>query len=131
MPDIIGASRRGLARAVAVWPLPAVAGAARRGLPVPAGSVERDWTQPHVANAQAEAAKVVVHRDPPQHWDLYIEKLTDLEGAFRLWRFRGVTTVEGVLGFKRGTGGTSGVGYLCKLLAAVLFPEIWSRRTAP
>ena len=48
--------------------------------------------------------------------------MTDLEGAFRLWRFRGVTTVESVIGFKRGTGGTSGVGYLCKLLDAVLFP---------
>ena len=59
------------------------------------------------------------------------EKLTDLEDALRLWRFRGVTTVESVIGFKRGTGGTSGVGYLCKLLAAVLFPEIWSLRTAP
>ena len=85
---------------------------ARRGLPVPAGSVERDWTQPHAANSQVEAAKVVVPRDPPQHWDLYIEKLTDLEGTFRLWPFRRVTTVKRVIGFKRGTDGTSGVGYL-------------------
>ena len=57
------------------------------------------------------------------------EELTDLEDAFRLWRFRHVTTVERVIGFKRGTGGTSGVGYLRKMLDTVLFPEIWKLRT--
>jgi tryptophan 2,3-dioxygenase len=57
------------------------------------------------------------------------EELTDLEDAFRLWRFRHVTTVERIIGFKRGTGGTSGVGYLRKMLDVVLFPEIWSLRT--
>ena len=65
------------------------------------------------------------------HWDLYQlgEELTDLEDAFRLWRFRHVTTVERVIGFKRGTGGTSGVGYLRKMLDTVLFPEVWALRT--
>ncbi|MDP3520231.1 MAG: tryptophan 2,3-dioxygenase family protein, partial [Hydrogenophaga sp.] len=66
------------------------------------------------------------------HWDLYQlgEELTDLEDAFRLWRFRHVTTVERVIGFKRGTGGTGGVSYLRKMLDVVLFPEIWTLRTA-
>jgi tryptophan 2,3-dioxygenase len=58
------------------------------------------------------------------------EELTDLEDAFRLWRFRHVTTVERVIGFKRGTGGTGGVSYLRKMLDVVLFPEIWKLRTS-
>jgi tryptophan 2,3-dioxygenase len=104
---------------------------ARRGLPVPAGHLERDWTEAYRASAEVEAAWLQVYRDPQQHWDLYQlgEELTDLEDAFRLWRFRHVTTVERVIGFKRGTGGTSGVGYLRKMLDVVLFPEIWALRT--
>ncbi len=104
---------------------------ARRGLPVPASHVERDWTQPYVASDEVEQAWLTVYRDPEHHWDLYQlgEELTDLEDAFRLWRFRHVTTVERVIGFKRGTGGTSGVGYLRKMLDVVLFPEIWKLRT--
>ena len=105
---------------------------ARRGLAVPDSHTERDWTQPYAASEAVEAAWLVVYRDPAQHWDLYQlgEELTDLEDAFRLWRFRHVTTVERVIGFKRGTGGTSGVGYLRKMLDVVLFPEIWTLRTA-
>ena len=105
---------------------------ARRGLPVPPESTERDWTQPYTASADVEAAWLVVYRDPKAHWDLYElgEELTDLEDAFRLWRFRHVTTVERVIGFKRGTGGTGGVSYLRKMLVVVLFPEIWSLRTS-
>jgi tryptophan 2,3-dioxygenase len=105
---------------------------ARRGLPVPASHAERDWTLPYAASAEVEAAWLVVYREPRTHWDLYQlgEELTDLEDAFRLWRFRHVTTVERVIGFKRGTGGTNGVGYLRKMLDVVLFPEIWSLRTA-
>jgi tryptophan 2,3-dioxygenase len=104
---------------------------ARRGLPVPASHVERDWTQPYVESAEVEQAWLVVYRDPKHHWDLYQlgEELTDLEDAFRLWRFRHVTTVERVIGFKRGTGGTGGVSYLRKMLDVVLFPEIWKLRT--
>jgi tryptophan 2,3-dioxygenase len=105
---------------------------ARRGLAVPASHTERDWTRPYAASPDVEAAWLVVYRDPSHHWDLYQlgEELTDLEDAFRLWRFRHVTTVERVIGFKRGTGGTSGVGYLRKMLDVVLFPEIWTMRTA-
>jgi tryptophan 2,3-dioxygenase len=104
---------------------------ARRGLPVPASHVERDWTQPYEASKEVEQAWLVVYRAPEKNWDLYQlgEELTDLEDAFRLWRFRHVTTVERVIGFKRGTGGTGGVSYLRKMLDVVLFPEIWQLRT--
>ena len=104
---------------------------ARRGLPVPSTHTERDWTLPYVEDAQVEQAWLTVYRDPQQHWDLYQlgEELTDLEDAFRLWRFRHVTTVERVIGFKRGTGGTGGVPYLRKMLDVVLFPEIWRLRS--
>ena len=104
---------------------------ARRGLPVPASHTQRDWTQPYAESPQVEQAWLVVYRDPQTHWDLYQlgEELTDLEDAFRLWRFRHVTTVERVIGFKRGTGGTGGVPYLRKMLDVVLFPEIWRLRT--
>ncbi|CAJ50017.1 tryptophan 2,3-dioxygenase [Bordetella avium] len=104
---------------------------AREGLPIPAGHLERDWTQPYQANPEVEAAWLTVYREPDRYWNLYQlgEKLTDLEDAFRLWRFRHVTTVERVIGFKKGTGGTSGVGYLRKMLEVVLFPEIWTLRT--
>ena len=104
---------------------------ARRGLPLPAGEVERDWSAPRAPSESVEQAWLVVYRDPEAHWDLYQlgEELMDLEDTFRLWRFRHVTTVERVIGFKRGTGGTSGVSYLRKMLDVVLFPEIWKLRT--
>ena len=104
---------------------------ARRGLSLPASHTERDWTQPYSANDAVQAAWLVVYRNPREHWDLYQlgEELTDLEDAFRLWRFRHVTTVERIIGFKRGTGGTGGVSYLRKMLDVVLFPEIWRLRT--
>jgi tryptophan 2,3-dioxygenase len=104
---------------------------ARRGIPVPASHLERDWTQPYAEDAGVEQAWLTVYRNPKEHWDLYQlgEELTDLEDAFRLWRFRHVTTVERVIGFKRGTGGTGGVSYLRKMLDVVLFPEIWKLRT--
>jgi tryptophan 2,3-dioxygenase len=126
-----------LARVEAAWRAPSLYDEslrllARRGLAVPASHLDRDWTQAYTANDAVEQAWLVAYRDPKQHWDLYQlgEELTDLEDAFRLWRFRHVTTVERVIGFKRGTGGTSGVGYLRKMLDVVLFPEIWRLRTA-
>ena len=104
---------------------------ASRGIEVPDSHTRRDWTQPYQASVEVEHAWLVVYRNPKEHWDLYQlgEELTDLEDAFRLWRFRHVTTVERVIGFKRGTGGTGGVSYLRKMLDVVLFPEIWSLRT--
>jgi tryptophan 2,3-dioxygenase len=125
-----------LARVEADWRAPslydeALRLLARRGLPVPASHLQRDWTLPYTASPEVEAAWLVAYRAPQQHWDLYQlgEELTDLEDAFRLWRFRHVTTVERVIGFKRGTGGTGGVSYLRKMLDVVLFPEIWTLRT--
>ena len=105
---------------------------ARRGIEVPASHLQRDWTQPYSASPEVETAWLQVYRDPKAHWDLYqlAEELTDLEDAFRLWRFRHVTTVERVIGFKRGTGGTGGVSYLRKMLDVVLFPELFALRTA-
>ena len=105
---------------------------ARKGLAIPQDCLERDWRKSYTANAQVEDAWLVVYRNHKQHWDLYQlgEELVDLEDAFRLWRFRHVTTVERVIGFKRGTGGTGGVSYLRKMLDVVLFPEIWSLRTS-
>jgi tryptophan 2,3-dioxygenase len=126
-----------LAQVEAAWRAPslydeALRLLARRGLAVPATHTERDWTQPYTAEEQVEQAWLAVYREPQTHWDLYQlgEELTDLEDAFRLWRFRHVTTVERVIGFKRGTGGTSGVSYLRKMLDVVLFPEIWTLRTS-
>ena len=125
-----------LAKVEAAWRAPSLYDEslrllARRGMAVPPEYLERDWTQPYAASDAVEQAWLAVYRDPQQHWDLYQlgEELTDLEDAFRLWRFRHVTTVERVIGFKRGTGGTSGVGYLRKMLDTVLFPEIWTLRT--
>ena len=104
---------------------------AREGITVPADRLQRDWTQPYEASEGVKQAWITVYRDPHQYWDLYQlgEKLADIEDAFRLWRFRHLTTVERVIGFKRGTGGTGGVSYLKKMLDVVLFPEIWSLRT--
>jgi tryptophan 2,3-dioxygenase len=104
---------------------------ARRGLPVPDSHTQRDWREAYPESREVEAAWLIVYRAPREHWDLYQlgEELTDLEDAFRLWRFRHLTTVERVIGFKRGTGGTGGVSYLRKMLDVVLFPEIWRLRT--
>ncbi len=125
-----------LARVEAAWRAPSLYDEslrllARRGIAVPASHTERDWTQPYEADDGVEQAWLGIYRAPDAHWDLYQlgEELTDLEDAFRLWRFRHVTTVERVIGFKRGTGGTSGVSYLRKMLDVVLFPEIWTLRT--
>ena len=108
-----------------------VARPGRRGLPVPASHVQRDWTQPYVDSDEVEQSWLVAYRQPEAHWDLYQlgEELMDLEDTFRVWRFRHVTTVERLIGLKRGTGGTGGVGYLRKMLDVVLFPELWRLRT--
>ncbi|WGS49225.1 tryptophan 2,3-dioxygenase [Paraburkholderia sp. D15] len=104
---------------------------ARRGFQISASRLERDWSQPTVHDASVEAAWLEVYRNPSQHWELYemAEELVDLEDAFRQWRFRHVTTVERIIGFKQGTGGTSGAVYLRKMLDVVLFPELWHVRT--
>ena len=104
---------------------------ARRGFPVDKGITERDVREPYRCDASVERAWLTIYRAPREHWELYelAEELVDLEDAFRLWRFRHVTTVERIIGFKTGTGGTSGVAYLRKMLDVVLFPELWNVRT--
>ena len=104
---------------------------ARRGLAVPASHTQRDWTQPYEPSDAVQQAWLQVYRNPKEHWDLYQlgEELTDLEDAFRLWRFRHLTTVTRIIGMKTGTGGTSGAGYLKRMLDVELFPELWKLRT--
>jgi tryptophan 2,3-dioxygenase len=105
---------------------------ARRGFTIDPQLLERDWRASHAFNESVCQAWVDVYRDTARHWELYelAEKLVDLEDTFRQWRFRHATTVERVIGFKRGTGGTSGVNYLRRVLDVVLFPELWRARTA-
>ena len=104
---------------------------ARRGLPIPKESVERDWTQPYVKNDGVTAVFKTIYENREQYWDAYemCEKLVDVEENFQLWRFRHVKTVERVIGFKRGTGGTAGVTFLRKTLETSLFPELIDVRT--
>jgi tryptophan 2,3-dioxygenase len=103
----------------------------RRGLAIDKAILERDVSTSHVANDSVVGAWLSVYRDPARFWELYElgEKLVDFEDYFRRWRFNHVTTVERVIGFKRGTGGSSGVSYLRKMLDVVLFPELWQVRT--
>jgi tryptophan 2,3-dioxygenase len=103
----------------------------RAGLAVPAEVLERDVRRPHAVSEGVMAAWAAVYRDPEAHWQLYdlAEKLVDFEDYFRRWRFNHVTTVERVIGFKRGTGGTGGVSYLRRMLEVELFPELWHVRT--
>ena len=104
---------------------------ARRGMPVPAERVERDWSQPYERHPGVVAVFKIIYDDPKRHWAEYdmCEKLVDVEENFQLWRFRHVKTVERVIGFKRGTGGTAGVSFLRKTLETSLFPELIDVRT--
>ena len=110
----------------------ALAALARAGLPVPEDVLHRDFSQPWAEDARVEAAWRIVYTDPEAHWPLYelAEKLVDFEDYFRRWRFNHVTTVERVIGLKRGTGGTGGVSYLRRMLEVELFPELWHLRTS-
>ncbi|WP_306752201.1 tryptophan 2,3-dioxygenase [Paracoccus actinidiae] len=104
---------------------------ARLGLPVPAAVLERDLRQGWTMNEDVMAVWAAVYRDPSRYWEAYemAEKLVDFEDYFRRWRFNHVTTVERVIGFKRGTGGTAGINYLKRMLEVELFPELWRVRT--
>jgi tryptophan 2,3-dioxygenase len=110
----------------------AVRALARHGYDIAHDALERDWTQPRAYDETVEAAWLGVYRQPTEGWELYelAEKLVDLEDSFRQWRFRHLTTVERVIGFKRGTGGTSGAGYLKQVMDIQLFPELWRVRTS-
>lgn len=109
----------------------AVARLAAAGLEIPSEVTGRDTRAAWRADPAVEAAWTAVYRAPERYWELYelAEKLVDLEDYFRRWRFNHVTTVERVIGFKRGTGGTAGVSYLRRMLEVELFPELWHLRT--
>ncbi|MGS4990453.1 tryptophan 2,3-dioxygenase [Roseibium sp. RP-7] len=103
-----------------------------QGLDVPDDAIAVPASAPHLEVPAIMTLWQKVYRDPSAHWALYEvgEKLVDLEDYFRRWRFNHVTTVERVIGFKRGTGGTGGVSYLKRMLEVELFPELWHVRTA-
>jgi len=104
----------------------------RKGYDIPADRLERDWTVPYEANAAVEDVWRTIYRDSETHWEAYElgEKLVDLEHKFQQWRFNHMKTVERIIGFRRGTGGTGGVSYLVKALDLRFFPEIWTVRTS-
>ncbi|MEP3333055.1 tryptophan 2,3-dioxygenase [Sedimentitalea sp.] len=102
-----------------------------QSFPLPDEVFNRALEEPHAESEAVAAAWSNVYREPQTHWELYelAEKLVDLEDYFRRWRFNHVTTVERVIGFKRGTGGTGGISYLKRMLEVELFPELWHLRT--
>ena len=104
---------------------------ARRGLPVPPECVERDWSLPYVRHDGVVQVLKTIYDAPEKWWDAYemCEKLVDIEEYFQLFRFRHVLTVERTIGFKRGTGGTSGVDFLRRRIDQRLFPELIEVRT--
>jgi tryptophan 2,3-dioxygenase len=103
----------------------------RRGFDIGEDGERSDWRDNRHDNPRVLEAWRQVYSNPKQYWELYelAEKLVDFEDYFRRWRFNHVTTVERVIGFKRGTGGTSGTSYLKKMLEIELFPELWRVRT--
>jgi len=104
----------------------------RRGYGVPQELLSRDFAQPYRANKQVAGAWLGVYHNSEKDWDRYelAEKLVDLDHKFQLWRFHHLKTVERIIGYKRGTGGTGGVSYLAKALELRLFPELWQVRTS-
>ena len=104
----------------------------KSGFAIDDDHLQRDLAKPYPANESVRSAWMKVYEEPEKYWSLYelAEKLVDFEDYFRRWRFNHVTTVERVIGFKRGTGGTGGVSYLKRMLEVELFPELWHVRTA-
>jgi tryptophan 2,3-dioxygenase len=104
----------------------------RRGYGIPADRLDRDFTQPYVASKQVAGAWLGVYHNSLKDWDLYelAERLVDLDHKFQLWRFHHMKTVERIIGYKAGTGGTGGVSYLSKALELRFFPELWQVRTS-
>jgi len=104
----------------------------RRGFEIPTEYLDRDWSQAYQPSKQVAAAWLAVYHSVDDNWDLYdlAEKLVDLDHKFQLWRFSHMKTVERIIGYKRGTGGTGGVSYLTKALELRFFPELWMIRTS-
>ncbi|RMH27838.1 MAG: tryptophan 2,3-dioxygenase [Planctomycetota bacterium] len=104
---------------------------ARRGLPIPADAADRDFSTVRPPDPRVVAALRLVYESPTEHWDAYemAEKLVDIEESMQVWRFRHLKTVERIIGFKRGTGGTAGAEYLRRMLDHRFFPELYDVRT--
>jgi len=103
----------------------------RRGLAIPDACVVRDWSEPYEKNEELVDVLRQIYERPREHWDAYemCEKLVDVEEYFQLWRFRHMKTVERIIGFRPGTGGSSGVGFLRQALELTFFPELFAVRT--
>ncbi len=103
----------------------------RTGLPINHEMVARDFSEPYEADSSVEKAWLEVYENTDRYWPLYelAEKLVDIEDSMQQWRFRHMKTVERIIGYKTGTGGSSGVGYLKKVLDHYFFPELWNLRT--
>ena len=103
----------------------------RRGYAVPMHLVERDWSQPHRRDDALIPVFKAIYEDTTTHWDAYAvaEQLVDIEVSFQIWRFRHMKTVERIIGYRRGTGGSSGVGFLKQAMDLTFFPELFEVRT--
>jgi tryptophan 2,3-dioxygenase len=103
----------------------------RRGHPIPPECVDRNWSLPYEKNPGLTRALTAIYESPAKYWAEYdmCEKLVDVEERFLLWRFRHMKTVQRIIGFKHGTGGSTGVAFLKKALEISLFPELWDVRT--
>jgi len=104
----------------------------RRGYGIPEDHLTRDFKEPYVASKQVAGAWLGVYHNAEKDWDLYelAERLVDLDQKFQLWRCHHLKTVERIIGYKPGTGGTGGVSYLAKALELKFFPELWQIRTS-
>ena len=129
MPDPF---ERGRQRIVIWLPILCHSLLARRGFAIDPSHLTRDLSLPYAANESVKAAWISVYRDTKKYWDLYelAEELVDVEDSFQVWRFRHMMTVQRIIGFKPGTGGTAGVGYLKQAVGRPFFPELWDLRTA-
>ncbi|WP_431024780.1 tryptophan 2,3-dioxygenase [Halomonas sp. H5] len=103
----------------------------RRGFDIPEDHLKREWSVQHTPSQEVEKAWSIIYNNPEKYWELYElgEKLVDIEFNFHRWRFNHMKTVERIIGYRHGTGGTSGVNYLVKALDLQFFPELWSVRT--
>jgi tryptophan 2,3-dioxygenase len=103
----------------------------RRGYKIAHECLERDWSKPYTRNEALVETFRDIYRSPKQHWEAYemCEKLVDVEEYFQLWRFRHLKTVERIIGFRHGTGGSSGAGFLRQALELTFFPELLASRT--
>ena len=104
---------------------------ARFGHAIPVERQERDWSLPHANDPSLLPVFEAIYEDTGRYWREYAlcEDFVDLETQFQLWRFRHMRTVLRIIGFKRGTGGSSGVGFLRQALELTFFPELFEVRT--